>query len=145
MAGPDPLDIGPGLRAIAERLGVSERVVWPGMISGDLKWGAIHACDAFVLCSHQENFGVVVAEALACGKPTLISNKVNIWREVELEGAGIVADDTLEGAKSLLARWKGLSEASKSQMVASAKPSFEKQFEIGISIDRLVVVLGRRG
>ena len=50
------------------------------MLSGDLKWGAFHATEAFLLPSHQENFGFVVAEALACEVPVLISNKVNIWQ-----------------------------------------------------------------
>ena len=48
------------------------------MIGGSLKWGAFRAAEIFVLPSHQENFGVVVAEALAVGLPALISNKVNI-------------------------------------------------------------------
>jgi glycosyltransferase involved in cell wall biosynthesis len=39
------------------------------MLSGDLKWGAFHAAEAFVLPSHQENFGIAVAEAMACGVP----------------------------------------------------------------------------
>ena len=55
------------------------------MIGGDLKWGALRACDAFVLPSHQENFGISVVEALAVGRPVLISNQVNIWPEIEAD------------------------------------------------------------
>ena len=68
-----------------------------GCCPGEDKWGAFHAADAFVLPSHQENFGVAVAEALACGLPVLISDKVNIWREIQEDGAGLVAEDTEEG------------------------------------------------
>ncbi len=60
------------------------------MLTGDLKWGALHAAEVFVLPSHQENFGIAVVEALACGKPVLISDKVNIWREIAADGAGSV-------------------------------------------------------
>lgn len=56
----------------------------------------------FILPSHQENFGIAVVEALGCGKPVLISNKVNIWREIDSDNAGWVADDTYEGCLSLL-------------------------------------------
>jgi glycosyltransferase involved in cell wall biosynthesis len=76
-----------------------------GMLEGDSKLGALFGCEAFVLPSHQENFGISVVEALACGKLVLISNKVNIWREIVEAGAGIVGDDTFEGIKNLLASW----------------------------------------
>jgi glycosyltransferase involved in cell wall biosynthesis len=75
------------------------------MISGDAKWGALYGCDAFILPSHQENFGIAVVEALACGKPVLLSNKVNIWREIEADGAGLVEDDSDEGTENLLRRF----------------------------------------
>ena len=58
------------------------------MLSGALKWGALRAAEVFVLPSHQENFGIAVAEALSVGLPALISNKVNIWRELESDRAG---------------------------------------------------------
>jgi glycosyltransferase involved in cell wall biosynthesis len=72
------------------------------MLEGDAKWGAFYCCEAFVLPSHQENFGIAVVEALACDKPVLISSKVNIWREISEDNAGIVEEDTLEGVRRLL-------------------------------------------
>ena len=66
-------------------------MTWPGMLQADLKWGAFYASDVFALPSHQENFGVAVAEALACGLPVLLSDKVGVWREVENDRAGFVS------------------------------------------------------
>lgn len=87
----------------------SPRVHAVDMLTGDTKWGAFHGCEAFVLPSHQENFGIAVVEALACNKPVLISDKVNIWREIKEAGAGLVEQDTEEGCVSLLTRFLGAS------------------------------------
>jgi glycosyltransferase involved in cell wall biosynthesis len=76
-----------------------------GMLDGYAKWGAVYGCEAFVLPSHQENFGISVVEALACGKPVLISNKVNIWREIESSRAGLVTDNSCEETLRLLDQW----------------------------------------
>ena len=80
-------------------------ITFTGMLSGSLKWGALSAADAFILPSHQENFGIAVVEALACGTPVLISNKVNIWREIAAAEAGYVENDDLAGTARLLERW----------------------------------------
>ena len=45
------------------------RSTWLGMLQGEAKWSAFRAAEVFCLPSHQENFGIVVVEALACGKP----------------------------------------------------------------------------
>jgi glycosyltransferase involved in cell wall biosynthesis len=79
----------------------SPRIHAVGMLDGDSKWGAFYGCEAFVLPSHQENFGISAVEALACDKPVLISNKVNIWREIQKYKSGIVANDNLNGTKML--------------------------------------------
>jgi len=80
----------------------SSDLTWTGMVEGDTKWGALRSASVFILPSHQENFGIAVVEALACGTPVMISNKVNIWREIESDGAGIVFPDTLQGLLPVL-------------------------------------------
>ena len=102
IAGPDQIGWCDTLKSHAAERGISERIHWPGMLSGALKWGAFHAADAFILPSHQENFGIAVAEAMACSKPVLISDKVNIWPDIDRAGAGLVAPDDLAGTHDLL-------------------------------------------
>jgi glycosyltransferase involved in cell wall biosynthesis len=92
-------------RRVKERIGGDARIHAVGMLEGDAKWGAIYGCEAFILPSHQENFGIAVVEALACNKPVLISNKVNIWREISDGVAGLVEEDSVEGTRLLLERF----------------------------------------
>ena len=141
MAGPDQTGWQASLESLASDLRIRDRITWTGMITGDVKAGALGAADAFLLPSHQENFGIVIAEALACGVPVLISNKVNIWREVESDGAGLVAPDDVEGTSFLLNSWLGLSEDQKLQMRTSALASFNKRFEIRQASTTLLGIL----
>lgn len=111
------------------------------MLKGNKKWGAYAAAEAMILPSHQENFGLVVPEALACRTPVLISNKVNIWREVEKGGGGIIAEDTLEGTVELIDKWMAQSDEEKTKMREQAYPCFLKNFEIKSAAQRLVDTL----
>ena len=56
-------DLEARLRALAEGLPVT----FTGPLYGEEKWAALAAAEVFILPSHQENFGMAVAEALACG------------------------------------------------------------------------------
>lgn len=138
MAGPDQTGWRGALEAQAERLGVGPRVHWPGMLTGDAKWGAIRGADAFVLPSHQENFGIAVAEAMACATAVLITDKVNIWREVHASGSGLVGADTMEGTRDLLARWIGLDDASKARMRGRARAGFLAHFDMATAAREFV-------
>ncbi len=141
MAGPDQSNWQAQLQIQAEKLGISQRITWTGMLSGDLKWGAFHAAEVFVLPSHQENFGIVVAEALACGLPVLISNKVNIWQEVIAEEAGLVANDDLEGTIKLIKQWLSMLSTEQQLMRKKAKQCFLSHFEINQAVNSLINVL----
>jgi glycosyltransferase involved in cell wall biosynthesis len=120
-------------------------ITFPGMLTGDLKWGAFSAAEAFVLPSHQENFGIAVVEALASGTPALISNKINIWREIEGDGAGYVENDDGPGTANLLRRWLATPAAARSAMRENAKQSFAKRFEIERATDSLLAVIANPG
>jgi len=145
MAGPDQTGWQAQLQQQARRLGIAERITWTGMLAGDLKWGALRAAEAFVLPSHQENFGIAIAEALACGLPVLISDKVNIWREIESDHAGLVAADTIEGTTHLLRAWLALPEAEKQAMRGRAVHCFAERFEITQAAKSLLRVLAQNG
>ena len=137
---------GPGLESaygqkligLVKQNHLEESVLFAGMVIGDAKWGAFYGCDSFVLPSHQENFGIAVVEALACGKTVLISNQVNIWREIKAAGAGIVASDTEEGTLELLKKWDELNEYEKQDMRAMARQCFERLYAIGPAASRLL-------
>jgi glycosyltransferase involved in cell wall biosynthesis len=143
MAGPDQTGLVAKLQAQAQRLGIADRITWPGMLQGDMKWGAFYASEAFVLPSHQENFGIAVAEAMGCGLPVLISDKVNIWREVETDGAGIVNTDTVEGTEKTLRQWLALDKDARKNMAEQAKISFEQRFTVDAMANSLIETIKR--
>jgi glycosyltransferase involved in cell wall biosynthesis len=147
MAGPDQTGWASELRAKAQKLGIADRVHWPGMLMGDAKWGAMYSADVFILPSHQENFGISVAEALACGQAVLISDKINIHAEIRDDGAALVESDTLEGTEHLIQRWLCLSEDERGRMRKAARRSFEARYDsrkLAGAIAQVFCVSGRR-
>jgi glycosyltransferase involved in cell wall biosynthesis len=145
MAGPDQTGWAQSLRETAQQLGVAGRITWPGMLRAEMKWGAFYTAEAFVLPSHQENFGIAVAEALGCGIPVLISDKVNIWREVSSHRAGLVAPDTREGTGQLLQEWLNLAAAEREAMGYRARALFSARFAVKAMAESLLAVIGENG
>ena len=138
MAGPDLTGMRPELDRLAERLGVANRITWTGMLTGARKWGALRAAEVFALPSHQENFGVAVAEALAVGCPVLLSTQVNIWKEIVADGAGFAEPDTLAGTVAALSRWLALPEPARSDMQQAAKRCYQSHFHVAAAAQRLL-------
>ncbi|MGA7243128.1 MAG: glycosyltransferase [Terracidiphilus sp.] len=130
IAGPDQVGWLPELQVLTRKLGISARVHWPGMLKGDVKWGAFRNAEALILPSHQENFGFVVAEAMACTTPVLVSDKVNIWREVAASRSGFVEPDTLDGTRNLIRRFQALPVAERAEMACNARSGFLHYFDI---------------
>ncbi len=128
IAGPDQIGLRQALQDLAARIGVADKITWTGMLQGTMKWGALAASEVFVLPSHQENFGIVVAEAMVCGLPVIISDKVNIWREVANYWAGLVCDDTVEGTTASLMRWQSLTQQERDALRIRSRQCFEELF-----------------
>ena len=145
MAGPDQVGWRLTLEGIARVEGIAARVHWPGMVKGDVKWGAYRAAEAFVLPSHSENFGMVVAEALACNLPVLITKKVNIWREVEAGGGGLVSRDEVDDFTRILRKFLAMSDDEKNQMGGRSRAVFVEHFEINsVAKKMLDIIVGLR-
>ena len=130
MAGPDQQLWSTQLKEIAERIGIADRVHWPGMLTGDAKWGSFFASEAFVLPSHQENFGIAVAEALGCGTPVLLADKVNIAEDIVEDRAGLMELDTQNGTVNLLRRWIALPKEERVAMSHRAIECFHRRYDM---------------
>ncbi len=130
MAGPDQQHWSAELRSTVAKAGLEDRVHWPGMLNGDVKWGAFFASEAFVLPSHQENFGIAVAEALACGRPALLADKVNIAEDIAADGAGLAEPDTPEGTLRLLKQWIAMSLEQRAEMGRLALACFDRRYDM---------------
>jgi glycosyltransferase involved in cell wall biosynthesis len=141
MVGPDQVGWQADLQLQSSGLGIADRITWTGMLKGESKWGAMAASEIFVLPSHQENFGIVVAEALACGLPALISSQVNIWREVQKEGAGFVEQDTLAGTINLFRAWSRLDDSERAAMRTNSRRCFEEHFNLEHSSTRFLQLM----
>jgi glycosyltransferase involved in cell wall biosynthesis len=111
VAGPDEDGLRDGFQKFVNERRIQDRITFTGELRSSAKWGAFRAAEAFALTSHGESYGNAVVEAMACGLPVLISDKVNISEEIASDRAGLIDSDTVEGSIRLLQRWAPLVSA----------------------------------
>lgn len=97
------------VRGLARSLGV-ERVHFPGPLYGDAKRAAYFDADLFVLPTHSENFGMVVAEALAHGCPAIVTHGAP-WQGLQTEQCGWWIEDNIDALEHALQGALSLSSA----------------------------------
>ncbi len=130
IVGPDPERLGKQLKDRSAQLGIEARIHWLGMLTGDEKWGALRSANFFVLPSHQENFGIAVVEAMALAVPVLITNKVNIWREVRDNKSGYIVQDNLSGVAHGLNYFCSSTSEQMKTVGKNARSCFERLFDL---------------
>lgn len=137
IAGPGwDTEYGYKLKARIHELEMGDRVFTTDMLSGLAKWQALQSCEALIMPSHQENFGLVAAEALACGTPVLISDQVDIHSLITGGQAGVSDHDTVDGMERLIRKWMDMKQEEKSKMKIFARNVFLDHFDINITADR---------
>jgi glycosyltransferase involved in cell wall biosynthesis len=104
LVGPDDDGWGARVKEWLAREGIPDCATFTGMLLGEEKLAALRDAQMFVLSSYSENFGLAVIEAMACGLPVVISDRVNIWREVAAAEAGVVVPCEAEPLAAALER-----------------------------------------
>lgn len=141
VAGPgDPAYLA-SLKQLAQECCPQGRVHWPGMLSGPAKWGALYGCEAMTLISHQENFGVIVAEALGCARPVIITDQVNIFDEVEAADAGVICTDNATSAVDGFTRFHALAAKERQAMGQRGQKLFQDRFTMEGTAERVIALL----
>ena len=96
FAGEHSSGMGPQWKRYAEKLGVADRIIWTGFLSGRELNEALISADLFALVSESESFGMVVVEAMMCGLPVMISKDVGVWEEIKNEPFVILAEKSVD-------------------------------------------------
>jgi glycosyltransferase involved in cell wall biosynthesis len=119
--GPDSHGYMENMRALAASHGVADRVIFTGMMGGAARLLPLIDAEVLGLTSDHENFGMSAVEAIAAGTPVLVSDQVNIYREIRDGGVGwVVARDPAQIAQAI-GRWL-LNPEERSQAAARCQP-----------------------
>lgn len=93
IAGNDEEGLTPHLQQLAHDAGVASRVFFIGPVHGKAKDALLRTATLLVLPSYNENFGNVVLESLACGRPVAVTAAVGAAPIVVAANAGVVVPD----------------------------------------------------
>ena len=115
------------LKQTTFRLGVSENIHFIGGVYGNKKWELFRRADLFVLPTHSENFGMVVAEALACGTPVM-TTKGTPWGELETECCGWWTEIGTEPTINALKEFLQLDESALKRMGTNGRRLAEEKY-----------------
>lgn len=127
IAGEGDSDYITELKSTAEHLGVSDIIQFIGGVYGDKKWDLFRNADLFVLPTHSENFGIVVAEALSCGTP-VITTKGTPWQELETHQCGWWTDIGTAATTDAIRDFLSLTENDLQTMGKNGRMLIEKNY-----------------
>jgi glycosyltransferase involved in cell wall biosynthesis len=137
IAGPDD----GGHRAEVEQRvreqGIEEDVTFAGPVYGEDKWALYRSSDLFVLPTHSENFGVVIAEALASGVP-VITTKGAEWSILEDRDCGWWIDIGKDPLVEALRDAMGRTDAERLEMGRRGRQVAEEEFSWDSVAERMV-------
>ena len=88
VAGNDEEQLSPRLKRLAQQSGVLERIDFPGAVAGEQKLNLLRGATLLILPSYSENFGNVLLESLAAGRPVAMTAEVGLAPAIHAAGAG---------------------------------------------------------
>jgi len=145
IAGPDEGGHLAEVMALAQRLGIAASVDHVGEVDGERKSETYRDADVFVLPTFSENFGVVVAEALAHGLP-VITTRGAPWADLETERCGWWIDIGVEPLVDALRTAMALGDEDRRAMGERAREHVRRYDWTAIARDTVAVyswILGK--
>lgn len=147
IAGNDEEGYRPALESIAAAAGVSGRVAFTGPVSGPDKSALLRRADMLVLPSYSENFGNVVLEAMAAGRPVIVTPEVGAADVVRASGAGMVVDGDAHSLGAAIASLSA-SPSRRDEMGARGRAVAERELSwdsVAMRMESLYQRLVQRG
>ena len=120
---------------------LGDTIFFSGPIYKNLKWGAILSSKGMLLASHGENFGISIAESLSQSKPVLITNKVNIYKNIAKYKAGLVSSNNISSFSKKLLKFQELNLIEQNKMSKNALKCFKDNFDISSHTNSLANLL----
>jgi len=136
LAGSDLIGYRKDVERMVKELGIEDSVVMTGEVVGEAKDCLLANADVFVLPSYSENFGIVVAEAMAWGRPVIASTGTP-WKEVEEAGAGWWIEPAEEALAGVLQEALGKRQEDLDAMGARGRALVGERYGWSVPAERL--------
>ncbi len=141
LAGPDNL-YKDEIRLLINHYNLEKKIfLSKNILDNNLKYAAIINSSAMILPSHSENFGVSLVESLSFSKPILITNKVNIYKDINQYKSGIIFNNDLNGIKRGLTKFNMLSNKEIKSMSINAFKCFNENYNLNANKNKLFDLL----
>lgn len=141
IAGPDESNHKHEIKREIDRLGLTKSFSFIGTAKDNDKWLLYNKADLFILPSFSENFGIVIAEALASGTP-VITTKGTPWAELEEHNCGWWVDIGVEPLTKALKEAINLSTEERQAMGLRGRKMIEQNYSWDRIGNDMVAVYG---
>lgn len=139
IVGPDEGGYRVRLEALVRTLGARDRILFEDAVYGPEKEALIDDIDVLVLPSYTENFGAVVAEALARGRP-VISARGTPWQRLEQMQCGWWVSPDVASLTKVIREMAGTPPDELAAMGARGQDLVRREFSWSNAASRMAAV-----